>query len=384
MAKPHPRLLFLVNVDWFFLSHRLPIALAAKKAGMEVYVAAADTGHGKTITASGLHFINIPFSRKGTGLFRELLLLPVILRLFLRLRPALVHNVTIKPVIYGSLVARLFSKTAVVNAITGMGFVFSADKKAGRLLRMVKIAYRLALGKKRMRVIFQNESDRSIFLQHKLTSPEKTVLIRGSGVDCELFKPSEAIVDNEKPIVLLASRMIRDKGVETFVEAAQIVKQECPQVRFVLAGMVDEGNPNAISAGCIRGWEEQGLVEWWGHRTDMAGVISRAAVVSLPSYYPEGVPKILIEAAASGKAIVTTNRPGCNDIVKDGVNGILVPEKDPKALAGALIKLLNNPDLRRRYGQEGRNIAVSGFSEDAVVKKTMALYKEVMGSRRPS
>ncbi len=378
--KKSPRLLFLVNVDWFFLSHRLPFALAAKNAGYDVIVAAADTGQGKAIEAHGLKFIPIPFSRKGTRLSSELALIPKIFRLYRKLKPDLVHHVSIKPVIYGSIVSRLFPKVPVVNAITGMGFVFSGDEKAGKLRYLVKAAYQIALGKQRMRVIFQNKGDRSAFVQNKLIEIEKTVVIRGSGVDCNAFQPQPQTQHSGRPIVLLASRMIRDKGIAEFVKAASIVKKQFPDARFVLAGMVDNENPNTIPADQLRAWEKQGQAEWWGHREDMVDVIAQASIVTLPTYYPEGVPKILIEAAASGKPIVTTNRPGCNDIVRDGLNGILVPEKDAKALAFALLTLLKNPELRDQYGHEGRRLAVAEFSQEVVVKETLKLYWEMLGA----
>ncbi len=376
-----PRLLFVVNVDWFFLSHRLSLALAAKNAGYDVLVAAADTGDGKTIEAHGLKFIPIPFSRKGTRLSSEMAILPRIFQLYRKLKPDLVHHVSIKPVIYGTMVSRLFPKIAVVNAIPGMGFVFSGDAKADKLRHLVKAAYRIALGKKHMRVIFQNDADRNAFIQDKLIRQHKAVLIRGSGVDCNLFKPKPGKQKTETPIVLLASRRIRDKGIPEFVEAAAIVKADFPQARFVLAGMVDEGNPNAINAEELKSWQIQGHVEWWGHCENMVELISNATIVTLPTYYPEGVPRILIEAAACGKPIVTTNRPGCSDIVRDGINGLLIPEKDAAALAHALLTLLKSPELCDQYGKEGRKLTVAEFSEEIVVGETLRLYREMLNAK---
>lgn len=376
------RLLYLVNVDWFFLSHRLPIALAAKEAGYDVWVAAADTGFGHKIREQGLKFIPLPMHRSATGLWSEISVLLFIFGLYRKIKPALAHHVTIKPVIYGSLVARFFRSVSVVNAVTGMGFVFSGDDKASLLKRLALTAYRIAFGQRKLKVIFQNESDRATFVQHKLVKPEKTTLIRGSGVDCNVFKPKDQQTAlPEHPVILLASRMIRDKGIAEFAQAAGIVKKQLPGVRFVLAGMIDDSNPNAIPKDQLQEWQSAGLLAWLGHRDDMLELISQASIIALPTYYPEGVPKFLIEAAASGKPIITTNRPGCNDIVKHEINGLLIPERDSEALAGAVIHLLNNPDIMHQMGQAGRKLVLEEFDVKIVIAKTLALYEELLSSQ---
>jgi glycosyltransferase involved in cell wall biosynthesis len=371
------RILYLVNVDWFFLSHRLPIALEAKNNGAEVYVATTDTGHRKKIESYGFKFIDIQFSRKGTNFIREIMSLPRIYNLYRKLNPDLVHHVTIKPVIYGSLVARLFKNLKVVNAITGMGFAFSNDDKASSINKIVKKAYKLGLRNKNVKVIFQNEKDKSVFIDNGLVKDTQTILIRGSGVNCSEFEPKEN-TDNEEEIVILASRMIFDKGIEEFVSAAEKVKEKRPQTKFILAGKTDKGNPNVVSEDQLIEWNKQGFVDWIGHTEDMVGLISKSTIITLPTYYPEGVPKILIESAACGKPIITTNRPGCNDIVIDGKNGILIPERDSQALADAILELLHNPIKMKEFGRFGRELVLKEFSEDIVVDKTMELYNSLL------
>ena len=375
--KSTKSILFLINVDWFFLSHRLPIALEAVQNGAEVWVIAANTGHKKEIESYGFKFVDFPFTRRGTNFISEVWNLPRLYKLYRNIKPDLVHHVTIKPVIYGSLVTRLMKDIKVVNAVTGMGFAFSKDEKASKIKSLVNKAYQIALNNKNVRVIFQNEYDLKIFLDQGLVEKEQTTLIRGSGVDCDKFRPS-AKESNEK-MILLASRMIWDKGVQEFVEAAKIVKEQKPEVRFILAGKADKGNPNVVPVETLRSWTEKGYVEWLGYVNNMIELIQRSTIVALPTFYPEGVPKILIESASTGKPIVTTNRPGCNDIVKGGKNGILIPEKDSQALANAILTLLNDPEKMKKYGKRGRELVLEEFSEDIVVAKTMKLYDELLG-----
>jgi len=370
------KILFLVNVDWFFLSHRLPIALAAKEAGYEVFVATADTGNREEIKGYGFTFIEVPFSRKGTNLFREAMMLPRIFSLYRRIKPDLVHHVTIKPVLFGSLVARFYKNIKVVNAITGLGFAFSKDEKASSIKRLVSRAYKVGLQNPRQRTIFQNEEDKAVFVDNGFIKSEQTSLIRGSGVNIKDFKPVGKA--EEPPVILLASRMIWDKGLQEFKAAAEIVKKERSDVRFVLAGKSDDGNPNAVPESTLNEWNRAGVVEWWGHCENMPEILQKSAVVTLPTFYPEGVPKILIEAAATGRPIVTTNRPGCRDIVRDGENGLLVPQKDSEKLAEAILTLLNDPDLMEKYGKAGRKIVEEEFSEKIVVEKTLGVYEDLL------
>jgi glycosyltransferase involved in cell wall biosynthesis len=370
-----PCLLFVVNVDWFFLSHRLPLARAARDAGFEVVIAAADSGKSGEILREGLGFVPLPFSRRGMAITEELRVLFLLLRLYRRLRPALIHHVTVKPVLYGSLAARAMGDTAVVNAISGLGYTFIADERARVVRAVTKALYKVALRRARTRNIFQNPNDLETFVDMRLVRPDQTALVRGSGVDCSLFCPTPE--PEGVPVVVLPSRMLWDKGVREYVGAARRVLEAGERVRFVLVGDSDPDNPTAIPVRQLRAWAREGVVEWWGHRTDIAQVFSNVNLVVLPSYR-EGLPKVLLEAAASARATVAADVPGCREIVRHGVNGLLVPPRDDAALARAIRVLLRSPGLRERFGRAGREIAVAEFAEEIVVEQTLNLYRELL------
>ena len=375
---PPPRLLFVVNVDWFFLSHRLPLALGARAAGLHVTVAAADTGQADRIRRAGLEFVPLPITRGGTGVGAELGTVAALARLYRRLSPDLLHHVTIKPVLYGSLAARLLPHTMVVNAIPGLGYAFS--RESGRMLRVAaQAAYRMALAGGRTRTIFQNPEDQHDFVRKSIVRPERTVLIRGSGVDPARFVPAPE--PDGPPVVVLASRMLWDKGVGQFVEAARLLRARGVPARFVLVGGADDENPGGIAAEQLRAWAAEGVVEWWGHRDDMPAVLAQSSVVVLPSFYKEGLPKVLLEGAASARPLVATDIRGCREIVRPEHNGLLVPPRDAAALAGAVGRLLDSPALRRRFGEAGRALVEQEFTEARVVEQTLALYRELLGDR---
>lgn len=382
-AAPAPRLLFVVNADWFFLSHRLPLALGARRAGLRVTVAAADTGNSGPIRDAGLDFVPLRISRDGTGVVSEFATLASLARLYHALAPDIIHHVTIKPVLYGSLAARTRPGTAVVNAISGLGYVFSSGEGRTPVLRvMAEAGYRMALGGARTRTIFQNPEDRDQFVRKGLVRESSTLLIRGSGVDPERFRPLP--VPEGPPVVMLASRMLWEKGVGEFVEAARRLRSAGIQARFVLAGGTDPGNPTSVQLEQLQAWNAEGVVEWWGHRGNMAEVLAQASLVVLPSYYKEGLPKVLLEAAASGRAMIASDIPGCREIVLPGRTGVLIPPRDPGALAVEVERLLADPALRARYGAAARALAESEFTEQHVVRQTLDLYRELLGPRWPS
>jgi len=379
--QSRPVVLFVVNADFFFLSHRLPIALAARAAGARVVVACGETGKSHLIREAGLEFVPLPLSRKGLNPLAEARTFVFLLRLYRSLRPDVIHHVSIKPVLYGSIAARLSRAGAVVNAVSGLGFVFSTARLARLLRPFVERAYRAAFQHSPSRAIFQNPSDHRRFVDAGLVSPKRTVLILGSGVDCARFH------DRPEPAgeltVVLPARMLWAKGVGEFVAAARSMRARRPGVRWALVGMVDTDNPDAVPEREIQGWVDEGVVEWWGHRDEMPEVLARAHVVVLPTY-SEGLPKVLLEAAAAARPIVTTDVPGCREVVRHGVNGLLVPPRDSFALASAVETLLDAPVLRRRFGEAGRRIAEAEFSEQLVVRQTMGIYRELLGERWPA
>ncbi len=379
MIRKTPRILFVVNQDWFFLSHRLPLARAAQGAGAEVVVVAGDSGKGAAIKAVGFEFLPMPISRKGLNPVEELRTFRFLRRTYRRLQPDLVHHVTIKPVLYGGIASRLVGGMAVVNAVSGLGYAFtSSDVRARALRPILRILYRLALAHPRSRTILQNPEDLSDLVNIGVVGKDRATLIRGSGVDCSRFQP---VPEPEgRPIVMLASRMLWDKGVREFVDAARLITAEDQIPRFVLVGEPDFGNPSAIPVAQMQAWSREGAVEWWGQRDDMPAVLAQASVVVLPTMYGEGVPKILLEAGAVGRPIVATDVRGCREIVRTGVNGLLVAPGNGAELARAIKALLASRDLRVQFGRAGRAIAVAEFAEDLVVRKTLDVYRDLLGA----
>jgi glycosyltransferase involved in cell wall biosynthesis len=298
--------------------------------------------------------------------------------LYARERPALVHHVTIKPVLYGSIVARVLGIPAV-NAVSGLGSLFLDPSLAGRARRvLIEHAYRGALSHPRSTTIFQNEDDRSVFTGARLVRPEQTEKIAGSGVDPERF-PCTAQPTTDVPTVVLPARMLWDKGVGEFVDAARRLRG---RARFALVGRLDDTNPTRIPLGTLQSWVREGVVEWWGHRDDMPAVFAQAALVVLPSYR-EGLPLALLEAASSGRACVSTDVAGCRDAVQDGVTGWLIPPRDAVGLADAIAAALADPAERDRRGQAGAARARAEFSRAAVVDAHLAIYERLLAERGP-
>ncbi|HJP23321.1 MAG TPA: glycosyltransferase family 4 protein [Alphaproteobacteria bacterium] len=371
------KILFLLNDAPFFVSHRLALAVAARHAGMEVHVAVPFEARAvATIRAAGIEHHDYPLRRGSRGPLGELRLIFAMARLLRRIKPDLLHCVTMKPVLYGGLLARLMGLPAVVHAITGLGYLFLIEGAAARLQRRFVLAlYRFALGHGNSRAIFQNPDDLELFRQHGLVEPARVVMIRGCGVDMALFQPAPG----EPGLVIFPARIIGDKGAREFVEAAGLLKQRGRAARCVLVGRTDPDNPTYISEAEIKGWQDQGIVEWWGFEDDMPGLLGRAEIVCLPSYR-EGLPRVLIEAAAAGKPIVTSDVPGCREVVTEGDNGFLAPARDGAAVAEALERLLADAKLRQRLGERSRERAVAEFSVEEFIAASLTTYRAVLPS----
>lgn len=298
-------------------------------------------------------------------------------RIFKRENPDLVHLHTIKPVLYGSLAALLAGLKVVVRSVTGRGYVFLGVDLRARLLRpLVKGVYRFLLRTGHGVTVFENQADKRYFEEQGLVNKEKSFLIEGVGVDTEYFSPKPE--PGFPPVVLMAGRLLWDKGVNTFVEAAHIIRQNI-NARFVLVGEPDPGNPASIDEAVINDWVKDDLIEWWGWKADMREVFAACQLVALPSL-GEGIPTILLEAAACGRPVVATDVPGCREVVYDGVNGFLVPVRDAKALSVAFEKLLVNKQLRIMMGMEGRRIVEERFSDKQINKQTSQLYFKLLES----
>lgn len=375
MSGGAPVLLFVVTEDWYFVSHRLALAVAARRAGYDVGVITRVGRHADAIREAGLRLYPLAFDRGGMNPFRDLGTLGRLLRLYRRTRPAIVHHVAMKPVIYGSLAARASGVPAIVNALSGLGYVFSSSETGARRLRvLVTQLMRLALRGRHQRLIVQNVQDREAVLGLALTTPDSVRMIRGAGVDPAAFR--QVMQDVACPTVLLPARFLRDKGLREFAAAARVLKQRGVRARFVLVGRPDPENPASIDAADVQRWVEEGILENLGWRDDMPEILSQSQIVCLPSYH-EGLPKALLEAAASGCAIVATDIAGCRELIANGRTGWLVPPRDVNALATALQAAIENTELRKRYASEARAAVVAEFSVQRVIADTLAIYAEV-------
>ena len=368
------KIIYLVTEDWAFLSHRLPIARAARDAGFDVIIATHVADCDERIRQEGFRLISIGLRRAGTNPFKELAAIFEIINIYRTEQPDIVHHVALKPVLYGSLAARIVRKPFIVNALIGLGFIFISDKWYVKNARhVISMALKFALNSRHSKLILQNPDDVQLFLKADIVKPEKIVLIKGSGVEADRFMPSPESPGD--PMVVLVSRMLWDKGVGEFVNAAKMLRQEGIKARFVLVGKNDPDNPASIPTSTLTSWNDEGVVEWWGYHEDIPGIFRQSHVVCLPSYR-EGLPKVLMEAAACERPIVTTDTPGCREIVHDGINGFLVPLRNSEALADALRKLIENPTLRKEMGQKGRELVLKEFTVEKVVGETMILYNQ--------
>jgi glycosyltransferase involved in cell wall biosynthesis len=371
-----PKLLYFITEDWYFCSHRLPLALAAQAAGYDVAVVTHVNEHGEAIRRAGIRLIPFNLSRRGMNPLSELVVLARLVVVYRKEKPDLVHHVAMKPVLYGSLAARLSGVPRVVNALAGLGYVFTSDQPKARLLRLaIGSAFRGLLNSRRSRLILQNQDDLSMFIRKRFINEERIRLVRGSGVDTAVF--SRTPEPSGMPVVMLASRMLWDKGIKEFVEVARQLKTRGVDARFVLVGDTDPHNPSAISKEQLTAWQSEGLIEWWGRYDDMTAVLAQAHIVCLPSYR-EGLPKVLLEAASCGRPIVTTDTPGCREVVRNGENGLLVPVRSTVELADAIQRLIENSELRQKMGARGHEIVVSEFAVEKVVSETMTVYEELL------
>lgn len=370
------KILFVVNDMDFFISHRIPIAVAAQAEGYEVHLACPPGKKVLEIVSLGFYYHRVPLTRNGQNPLRELHAILSLYRLYNKINPDLVHLVTIKPVLYGGIAARLKNVKAVVAAVSGLGTTFIAQSMSARIRKMaVSLLYRLALSHHNLIVIFQNPDDRNTLINLGVISEEQVRIIRGSGVSTEqyAFTPEPA----GKPVVVMASRLLRDKGVFEFVEASRILKKSNTNVVMRLIGSPDPGNLTSVTEAELNAWRKENVIEFLGYKEDIAIQYAAANIVCLPSYR-EGLPKGLVEAAACGRAVVTTNVPGCRDAIEPGVTGVLVPVKDAESLAEAIKTLIESPGQRLQMGLAGRRLAEESFAIEKIVEQHMSIYRELM------
>lgn len=380
------KLFIVVNVDWFFLSHRKDVAMAAQKAGWDVTIVTADTGKIKDIEALGLKTINLPMSRSGMNIFQELGTLNFLRKLYKREKPDVVHHVGMKTILWGTLAAKFSKVNGVVNAISGLGGFFAEDNK-GLMARVMPKVLRFSHDRKNLLCIFQNDDDKGLYVKNGIIKEEQARYIKGSGVDLKEFcytpepgSEGSSIQEfkSSRIRVILTARMIVEKGVFVLTEAAEKLRPKYQnKVEFLLVGGIDD-HPGAITKEQLDAVCDGKYIQWLGYRTDVKELLQSSHIVAFPSYYMEGLPKSLIEADAIGRPIITCNSVGCKETVIDGYNGYLIPTKDVDALVEKLDVLLSDASLRQEMGRNARKYAEENFSIETVIEKHLAIYQELV------
>lgn len=370
------KLFIVVNQDSFFLSHRLPIGLAAKDAGYDVTIISQDTGVSGKIQEKGLKTINLPINKAGTNFRDEVKTFFFLYKLFRNQKPDIVHLVGLKIVLWGSLAAKLAGIKTMISAICGLGVLFGETHAQSFMSRAILRVLRITHKKKNIKVIFQNKDDKEIFLNAKIVKEEQCVLTNGSGINLQKYsytpEPKKGILK-----IIFTARMIESKGVLILIDAAQKIKSEyLGKVQFLLCGRLDS-NPEGITKELLENKCDDVYIQWLGYREDVMKLIKQSHIMVFPSWYREGLPKSIIEAEAIGRPVITTDSVGCRDTVINGVNGFLIPIKDSDALAWALKKLIDNPDLRRFMGQKAREFAVNKFDIKDVIEAHLNAYKSL-------
>lgn len=370
------KLFIVVNVDWFFLSHRKDIALRAQEAGWDVTIVTADTGKLKDIEAIGLKVINLPMSRSGMNIVEELKTLNWLRKLYKREKPDVVHHVGMKTIMWGTLAAKFSKVKGVVNAISGLGGFFADDNK-GLLSKVMPMVLRFSHARKNLLCIFQNNDDWDLYVKHGIIRHEQGRFIKGSGVDLNKFNYTPEVEDGTLKVILTA-RMIVEKGIYLLTEAAERLRNKYEgKVEFWLVGMIDD-HPGAPTKEELESHCDGKYIQWLGYRTDVKELLKKSHIMAFPSYYMEGLPKSLIEADAIGRPIITTNSVGCKETVVDGENGFLIAPKDVDTLTEKLDILLSDKELRQKMGKAGRAYAEKYFDIEVVIERHLNIYNELV------
>lgn len=371
-----PRLYIVVNEDRFFLSHRKDIAVAALAAGYEVTIVAKNTGRKEEVEALGAKYVDMPVNPTGMNLLQELKTYFFLHRLFRSQRPDIVHVVGLKQILWGSLAAKFTRVPLLVSAVSGLGVMFSGDKLsfyARAILQMLRFSHR----RSGTYMIFQNNVDCRLFLDYKIATPDQLYFTKGSGINLKEFSYTPES-ESEKLHVIFTARMVKEKGMTTLIDAAELLREEYEdKVEFWLCGGLSD-NPKAIKEKALRALCDGKYIQWLGHRTDVRELLMQSHIVAYPSYYREGLPKSLIEASAIGRPIVTTDSVGCRDAIEDGVSGYLIPIKDSQTLADRLKLLFEDKNLRMSMGLKSREFAERNFSIDKVVATHLEIYSKVL------
>jgi glycosyltransferase involved in cell wall biosynthesis len=373
-----PKILLIANTDWFLYNFRYALVHELREQGHEVVLVSPSGKFAPRLQADGFRWLPWKLQRRSVAPWQEIFSFLHILRIYRQEKPDLVHHHTIKAVLYGSLAAILVDNVKVINSISGQGYVFTgSDLKATLIRNLMGPFYRYALRTSSSAVIFENPGDRQFFFDQDFITLENSWLIEGVGADPQRFSPRP---EPPKPIVvLMAARTLWEKGVGVFVEAARMLHQRV-QVRMVLVGEPDPGNPGTLDKTTLKDWHRQGVIEWWGWQQDMERIYQQAHIVTLPTMYGEGLPTTLIEAAACGRPIVATDVPGCRSIVQHNHNGLLVPQNDAQSLAAALATLALDPGLRIKMGAAGRQMVLERFTHQHINQATLQVYQHLLES----
>lgn len=373
MKTSRPKILFFVTEDWFVCSHWLPLIEGAKHAGFDVVVVTRTNRHAEKIRQLGVKVIPFGISRRGYNPFLEFSAILRLARIYCKEQPDIVHHVAMKPILYGSLVSHLMRVPHTINWVSGMGWLFVSNNRRAKILQ-IAVRKMLGLLLRGTLVIVENKDDQAIISGLGIAD-QHIHLVRGAGVDTLVYVPSPE--PDGVQLVVLPARMLWDKGVEEFVDAARQLRQRGVKARFILVGEPDAENPASVPVDRLMAWQKEGVVEWWGRLENIPQVLAQSHIVCLPSYR-EGLPKSLLEAASCARPVVTTDVPGCREVVRDGDNGLLVEARNATALADALVRLLADPELRLRMGQRGRERVLNEFAQEKIVDQVMALYRGLL------
>lgn len=371
------KLFIVVNQDWFFLSHRLPIGVAAQNAGYDVTIVSEDTGVSDQIRAAGLKTINLPINKAGTNLKDEIKTLFFLFKLFRREKPDIVHLVGLKTILWGSLACRLAGVGAMVSAVCGLGVLFDEQHAESLMTKSILRVLRLTHKGEHTKVIFQNNDDKGVFLNAKIMKEEQCAFTNGSGIDLKNYDYTPEPIGGKIKVIFTA-RMVEDKGTLILIEAAKSLENDYKErLQFLLCGGLDT-NPNGITKEMLEDRCDGDYIQWLGHRQDVLELLKQSHIMAFPSWYREGLPKSVIEAEAIGRPVITTDSVGCRDTVVDGENGFIIPVKDSVALAASLKKLIENPSLRLEMGKKARAIAVDRFDIKDVVRVHLDVYDSIL------
>jgi len=376
MGKQNKKVLIIVNAEWYFRLHWLPLILGLKKENYNITVVTSDErNQTAAIRKTGVRTITLPYSRKTLNPFVEFLKLVFLMKIIFSFKPTILHNITIRPIIIGTIAGRMLSVPYIVNSITGLGYSFLRGGLWGHFFKKtIMTSYKILFSKSNTIISFQNRDDRNFFVKNKIVPRHKTNVILGVGVNTSKFRNQPIPFEGRK--VIMATRMLWDKGVMEFVNAAKLLSDIKPALKMILVGIPDDGNPQSVPQNMLKRWNENNTIEWWGYRNDMPNVIKEACIIVLPSYR-EGLPTILIEAASVGRPIITTNVPGCREVVRDGVNGFLIPIKDHHVLAERIKTLMDEPKLMSSMGKKSQVLVRARFKYELILSQYINLYSIV-------